>query len=90
METILSPIREFFRKGDLILLSLCLLASGYGLVLIYSATRWTESNKFVIVQAAAIFLGVIAYVILTFVDFHLFVDKCWKLIFCFDIFKILP
>lgn len=89
METILSPIREFFRKGDLVLLSLCLLASGYGLVLIYSATRWTGSNKFVLVQAAAIVLGVLAYVVLTFVDFHLFVDKCWKFIFLFDVVFIL-
>lgn len=89
METILSPIREFFRKGDLILLSLCLLASGYGLVLIYSATRWTDSNKYLLVQGAAILMGVIAYVVLTFVDFHLFVDKCWKLILLFDVAFIL-
>ncbi len=86
---LLSPIREFFRKGDLVLLSLCLLASGYGLVLIYSATRWTDSNKYVLVQLAAILLGVLAYIVLTFVDFRLFVDKCWKFIFAFDVIFIL-
>lgn len=89
MDTLRSYCREFFRKGDPILLALCLLASGYGLLLIYSATRWTGSNRFMIVQSAAICLGIIAYVVLTFVDFHLFVDKCWKWIFCFDIFFIM-
>ena len=47
MTTIFAPIREFFKKGDLLLLFLCLLASGYGLVLIYSATRthvWADSK----------------------------------------------
>jgi len=89
METLFSPIREFIRKGDLLLLSLCLLASGYGLALIYSATRWTSSNRYVIVQGIAILLGVVAYAVLTFVDFRLFVDKCWKLIFCGEIVFIL-
>ena len=40
MNTLLSPFREFMRKGDLLLLFLCLLASGYGLVLINSATQY--------------------------------------------------
>ena len=60
MDTLFSPIREFIRKGDWILLSLCLLASGYGLVLIYSAPRYMESNRSVIVQAASILIGVFA------------------------------
>lgn len=89
MDMLLSPIKEFFRKGDLVLLSLCLLASGYGLALIYSATRWTGSNKYVLVQGVATLLGVAAYVVLTFVDFHLLVDKCWKWIFAFDVCFIL-
>lgn len=78
MDTLFSPIREFFRKGDWVLLSLCLLASGYGLVLIYSATRYMESNRSVIVQAASILIGVFAYIFLTFVDFHTLTEKGWK------------
>ena len=72
MVTLFSPIREFFRKGDLILLSLCLMASGFGLVLIYSATRYEGGIKAVLVQVIGICLGVIAYMLLTFVDFQLF------------------
>lgn len=89
MVTLLSPIREFFRKGDLILLTLCLIASGYGLVLIFSATRYDHNDKAVIIQFIGICLGVIAYILLTFVDFQLFTEKNWKFLFGFSIVFIL-
>ncbi len=78
MTTLFSPVREFFKKGDLILLSLCLLASGYGLLLIFSATRYENSYKSVIVQLIGILLGIVAYMLITFVDLQLFIDKHWK------------
>lgn len=78
-------IREFFRKGDLLLLSLCLIASGYGLVLIYSATRYLHSNRYILIQAAAIFLGVIIYILLSSVDIELFTEKSWKLLLLFNV-----
>ena len=80
MTTLLSPIREFFKKGDVLLLALCLAASGYGLLLIYSATRYNGNDRAVLVQIAAILLGVLVYALCTFVDFQLFVEKNWKLV----------
>ncbi|MCI8303069.1 MAG: FtsW/RodA/SpoVE family cell cycle protein [Lawsonibacter sp.] len=84
MSTVFSPVREFFRKGDIILLGLCLAASAFGLALIHSATQYQlDPNQFVsrsvIIQAIAILLGVVTYVLLTFVDFQLFTEKRWKL-----------
>ena len=89
MTTLFSPVREFFKKGDLILLSLCLLASGYGLLLVFSATRYLNSNRPIMVQALAVVLGIIAYMLLTMVDFHLFVEKNWKYILAFNVLFIL-
>ena len=89
MTTLFSPVREFFRKGDLVLLSLCLMASGFGLALIYSATRWEDNNKAVIVQLIGILLGVIAYVLLTFVDFQLFTERNWKLLLAVSLILLL-
>ena len=86
---LLSPIREFFRKGDLLLLTLCLGASGFGLVLIYSATQYTGKSRFIFVQLAAIFLGVLVYMLLTFVDFQLFTEKNWKLLLSFNLIFML-
>jgi len=89
LSTLFSPIREFLRKGDVILLSLCLAASGFGLMLIYSATRFENNNRAIIVQLIGIFLGVAAYIVITFVDFQLFTEKNWKLMLGFSIIFIL-
>ena len=92
MSVLFSPIREFFKKGDVILLGLCLAASGFGLVLIFSATQYfgeTRWMRFIFVQLAAIVLGAVAYMLLTFVDFQLFVEKRWKLLLLFNVGFIL-
>lgn len=89
MGALFSPVREFFRKGDLLLLILCTAASLFGLALIFSATRYDGNNKAVIVQSVGIILGIIAYIVLTFVDFQLFTEKNWKLLLGFSIVLIL-
>lgn len=89
MSALFSPFREFVRKGDLVLLTLCLLASGYGLALIYSATQYTGRTRYVFVQLIAIALGVLVYMLLTFVDFHLFVESNWLFLFIFNVVFIL-
>ena len=64
LSLLFSPIKDFFKKGDVILLGLCLAASTFGLALIHSATRYQYSEQLVgkpvIIQAIAIFLGVVA------------------------------
>lgn len=89
MSTLFSPIREFIRKGDLILLSLCLAASGFGLLLIYSATRYQDNNKAILVQLIGILLGVIAYFLITFLDLQLFAEKNWVFLLGFSVVFIL-
>ena len=82
LSMLFSPIRDFFKNGDVVLLLLCLTASGFGLALIFSATQYlgeTRWIRFVLVQFVAILLGVVAYILLTFVDFQLFTEKRWKL-----------
>ena len=92
LSLLFSPIREFWKKGDVILLGLCLAASTFGLALIHSATRYQYSDQLigrpVIIQAIAVMLGVIAYVLLTFVDFQLFTEKRWKLMLIGSIFLL--
>ena len=89
MSALFSPIREFFRKGDVVLLALCLAASGFGLMLIFSATRFESNNKVLLVQLIGILIGVAAYIVITFVDFQLFTEKNWKLLFGFSVVFIL-
>jgi rod shape determining protein RodA len=72
-------IKEFFKKGDVLLLALCLIASLVGLVLIYSATRYDDSlHRCVLKQALFICVGVVAYVWITFIDVEFLLEKWWK------------
>lgn len=78
--------RDFFRKGDMLLLALCLCASVMGLFLIYSATRCEHTDRYVVVQAVGILIGVVCYVVLTMVDVeHLTAQTWWGMV----IFNIL-
>ena len=73
----------------MLLLSLCLLASGFGVALIFSATRYNENNKEVAVQIIAILLGVLVYILCTYVDFEPFVERNWKWLLGFSIIFLL-
>ena len=87
MSWITDSLRDFWERGDKLLLTLCLMASGYGLILIYSATRYltVNQNRSVIIQAIGILLGVVVYIVLSSVDLELFTEKTWKFLFLFNI-----
>ncbi len=80
---------DFFRKGDMLLLALCLCASGMGLALIYSATRYEHTDRYVIVQAAGILIGVLCYVILTLVDLRHLTERTWWGMLLFNVLILL-
>lgn len=82
-------IREFRKKGDVALLGLILAASLYGLALIYSATRFMGSNRYVLVQLLCIAAGVVAYIGMSFVDIELLTERSWKLLLAFCFLAIL-
>lgn len=77
-------IRTYLHTADILLLALALTASGFGLVLIYSATRSFDTNRYVLVQAAAIFLGVIGFIIASFIDLDR-IAPAWRIIFFLNI-----
>lgn len=87
MSWLRDSLRDFWERGDKLLLCLCLAASVYGLVLIYSATRYLtyNRNRSVMIQAVGILLGVVVYILLSSVDLELFTEKSWKLLFLFNI-----
>ncbi|MDE6107671.1 MAG: cell division protein FtsW, partial [Oscillospiraceae bacterium] len=85
MSWLKDSLQDFWERGDKLLLALCLMASGYGLALIYSATRYLHSNRSVVVQAAGILLGVVVYLLISSVDIDLFVEKTWKLLLLFNL-----
>ena len=72
MRQFFQELRDFPKKGDMILLLLCLITSAFGCVAIASATsaeKFGDSNlKYIIIQLAATLLGVIAYALVSSID----------------------
>ena len=85
MSWVRDSIRAFLDQGDRLLLALCLIASGFGLVLIFSATRYIGGYRNIIIQALAICLGVAVYILLSSVDIELFTEKSWKWMLAFNV-----
>lgn len=86
----LRGLREFFKKGDVLLLGLCLLAGLAGLLLIYSATRYDPAlNRTFLKQAAFICLGAAAYIAVSFIDIEFLMEKWWWVFLVLGIFVIL-
>ena len=81
-------LMEFFRQADLVLLGLCCAATVFGIVLIFSATRYMRSNRNVLVQSVALLLGICVYIALSHVDIEILMKK-WKWVLAFNLGFIL-
>lgn len=88
MQRIIHILQTFRKKGDLVLLFLCLLTTGFGCVIIASATNYLGSSRFLIVQLAATILGVLCYVLLTSVDVEILAERR-EILFAIDTILIL-
>ena len=88
MRRALQTVWNVFRKGDLILLLLCVVTSAFGCLCIASATNHQETIRYVIIQAAAIMLGVGCYVGVSAIDLD-FVSEHRRVLVVFNIFLLL-
>ena len=64
-------LKEFFKKGDMFLLVLCLITAGFGVIIIASATsaeKFDGNLRYIIIQLLAIFLGTIIYAMISSID----------------------
>ena len=81
-------LADFFQQADLVLLALCCTATLYGIVLIFSATRYLGINKLVVVQFVAMLLGICMYITFSMVDLEVLMKR-WKWVLAFNILFIL-
>ncbi len=79
---------DFFQQADLVLLGLCSSATLYGILLIFSTTRYKETERYVIVQTAALVLGICVYIAFSMVDLEMLMRR-WKLVAVFNVGFIL-
>ena len=89
MHGIWKAIGSFVRQADMVLLSLCIAASVFGIVVISSATNVKGSAQFVRTQTLALILGVILYVVFTLIDVDIIAERRELLLIFSAIFILL-
>ncbi|MBR1659646.1 MAG: FtsW/RodA/SpoVE family cell cycle protein [Oscillospiraceae bacterium] len=78
----LPSVKEFLRRSDMVLFSLCLICSVFGLVVISSATATSSegSAHYVLVQLLALLIGIGLYILFTVIDVDVIADK-WAILY---------
>lgn len=71
-------LQDMLRRTDGILLLLCLLTTAFGVVMIYSSTRYMATLRLAVVQGVAALIGVAAYLLIQQIDLtELMKKKLW-------------
>ena len=85
----LRRIGEIFRRGDMVLLIMCLVLNAFGLLMIASTTNQMGPARYLIVQSVAAALGVLMYVLVSSIDTEFFSEhRYWLIVFnCFLLFN---
>ena len=88
MRRLLRYAWNVFRRGDMILLLLCLIASAMGCVAIASATAHSGTIRYLIIQIGAICIGVISYTVVSAIDLDFICEHRYALVI-FNTFLLL-
>lgn len=71
LRKIKNAVFQYIRFTNRALLLLCILASAYGVALVYSAVHtYSSGNRTVVIQSAAALVGVVAAVIISHIDYE--------------------
>ncbi len=71
MRRFIEELRDFSKKGDWVLLILCLVTSGFGGIVVASATnaaKFGSNTKYIIIQLVATVLGVMMFALVSSID----------------------
>ena len=71
---------NFFRKGDMVLLLLCLVTAAFGCLMIASTTNHTGTLRYVYIQAGAIIGGVLVYMLISSLNVDFFSEHRFWLV----------
>ena len=87
----LDELKDFWKKGDMFLLVLCLIVSGFGCVFVASATsadKFGSNIKYIIIQLTATGLGVLMYALVSSIDLD-FLSEHRMVMVAFNCFLLL-
>jgi len=80
MKHYLKQLKESILKGDWVLLLLCIVTSGFGCLIVASATNYLDSLRYIVLQIVGTCLGILLYAVVSSVDTEFFMEHRWPLI----------
>lgn len=85
-------LKDFMRKGDLVLLLLCLITTAFGCLVISSATNPLGFTRYLVVQIVAALIGVFLYIVISSIDVESFSEHRRGLVIfnCILLFLLIP
>lgn len=90
MRRVQDYLRDIMRQTDMILLALCCTATAYGILMVYSSTRYLGTIRYTLVQTASALIGVVLFFLLSMVDIsELMRKKGWLWLTLFGVVMIL-
>ena len=95
MRNFWTELKSFFRKGDMVLLVMCLAISAFGCLVISSVTnaeKFGDSSRYIVIQIATTIIGVGAYAFFSSLDLEFWSEHRWILIVAtfFLLFLLIP
>ncbi len=82
MNRYISQLREAIRKGDWILLLLCIITTSFGCLAVASASNYIESSRYIVMQIVGAVIGIIAFALISSVDIEFLMEKrTWLVVF---------
>ena len=91
MRHYIEELKDFFKKGDMVLLVLCLVVAGFGVICIASATsaeKFGGNFKYIAIQIISVGLGVLMYALVSSIDLD-YLSEHRGLMVAFNIFLLL-
>lgn len=83
-------LRDIMRQTDMILLALCCTTTAYGILMVYSSTRYLGTIRYTLVQTVSALIGVALFFLLSMVDVgELMRKKGWLWLTLFGVVMIL-
>ena len=88
MRRVMGWVDDFIHRADIVLLLLCIAATLFGVVVIASATQYMGSYSDVKKQLFALCLGILAFIVMTYLDIDIIAER-WELLLAFSVIFIL-
>lgn len=92
MRRILRKVGEVFRRGDLVLLFMCVALNIFGILMIASTTNQMGATRYLVIQSVAAALGIMMYVLVSSIDTERFSEnRYWLVVFnCVLLLMLIP